>query len=333
MFEEPWYSSSNTPLDLYFVEENGDIELNNNNTCSSFIGDSNCGPVFNSFDYQFDGGDCCAATCSRSNCGIGSLKNAFGATNNISSGDGFPNCEDPDMVSITIRLGNISSSDFIYVLNVTIKPLLLIDCDGSNVLNIYVDKSTKNQTETIMVNDGADCIMTIRNDRSRTDPTWYADYTILHGNTKSVGSNSIVVAQSSSAKESTYNFKRIPDCYFDKLSDYIDSSTVYTGIGYDPTAEAIDWLMKDALGNSLCENSFLPERYALAVIYFAAPSNSPDYSLISTTRQCVWPSIRCDEGTVIRLDMSKCSMCYSAIQLQYLVYFLIKISSFSILYA
>jgi hypothetical protein len=77
------------------------------------------------------------------------------------------------------NLGNISSSNepqFIYdtiifpdALNKDptidlIKPLLFINCGGSNFLNIYVDKSMKNQTETIMVNDGADRTMTIRND-------------------------------------------------------------------------------------------------------------------------------------------------------------------------
>jgi hypothetical protein len=340
MFEEPWYSSSNTPLDLYFVEENGDIELNNN-TCSSFLNDGNCDSVFNNFDYQYDGGDCCAATCSGSNCGTGSLKNAFGITN--MSGDGFPNCKDPTMVPITIRLDNILSSyepQFNYSTGVaylipdgssknsttddnfpdnpsdddcliewltkdTVKPLLFINCDGNKVLNIYVDEPMENQTETIMVNDGADCTMTIRNDSGSFDPIWYADYTIFHGDKKSVESNSIVVAESSSAKESTSNFKRIPECYLDELSDHIDNSIVYAGIGYTPTANAIDWLMNDESGNSKCENSFFLERYALAVIHFATTSNSSDYSLIGTTRQCGWPSILCDEGTVVNLDMSK----------------------------
>ncbi|OEU06031.1 L domain-like protein [Fragilariopsis cylindrus CCMP1102] len=249
MFEEQWYTSSNTPLNLYFVEENGDIELKNN-TCSSFIGDSNCDSVFNDFDSQYDGGDCCAATCSGSNCGVGSLKNAFGATNKIAFGDGFPNCVDPDMVPITIRLDNIIRSSG-RVEQEPVKSLLFIDCDGSNVLNIYVDKSMENQTETIMVNDGADCTMTIRNDSSYYSPIWYADYTILHGGKKSIESNSIVVTQSSSAKESTYGFKRIPVCYFDKLYDYIDSLTVYTGINFDPTAKAIDWLINDESENSM----------------------------------------------------------------------------------
>ena len=115
-----------------------------------------------------------------------------------------------------------------------------------------------------------------------------------------------MVAQSSSAKESIYNFRRIPECYLDKLSDYIDRSIVYTGIDSDPTAKAVNWLMNDESETSMCEDPFLLERYALAVIYFATPpSNFPDYALISTTRQCVWPSIICDEGTVISLDMSK----------------------------
>jgi hypothetical protein len=104
MFGETWYSSSNTPLDAYFVENNDTIELNET-TCSSFIGDGNCDLFYNTFDYQYDGGDCCAATCSGSNCGIGSINNAFGTNN--TSGDGFPNCVDPDIVPITIRLGNI----------------------------------------------------------------------------------------------------------------------------------------------------------------------------------------------------------------------------------
>ena len=108
MFGLTWYSSSNTPLDVYFIEkESVGIELNEN-TCSSFIGDGNCDPVFNKFDFQYDGGDCCAATCSRPNCGIGSLKNAFGTTN--ATGNGFPDCIHPDMFPITIHLDSIVSS-------------------------------------------------------------------------------------------------------------------------------------------------------------------------------------------------------------------------------
>jgi hypothetical protein len=346
MFEETWYSASNTPLALYFVEDNDDTKLNVTTSCPSFIDDGKCDPDFNTFDYQYDGGDCCAATCSGSNCGIGFIKNPFGT--NDTSGDGFPNCVDPDMVPITIRLDNILNSrepQFIfstfyryqipygfdksstideilanqnlltrdgvkYFTDKPVKPLLFIDCDGSTVLNIYVDKSMENQSETIMVNDGADCTVTIRNTTSTgsvisdSDPVWYVNYSILHGDKKSVETNSIVVAQSFSAEDTSSNFKRIPECYFSKLSDFIDNSTVYTG--YSPTVKAIDWLMNDESENSSCEDSFFLERYALSVISFSAPSiRLSNDSWISKTRQCVWPSIICDVGTVIKLYLRK----------------------------
>jgi hypothetical protein len=306
MFEEPWYSSSNTPLDLSFVEENGDIELNAK-TCSSFIGDGKCDLVFNNLDFQYDGGDCCAATCSGSNCGIGSLNNAFGNT----SGDGFPDCEDPNMVPITIRIDDIISSSGRAELD-PVKPLLFIDCDETNVLSIYIDESTENQTETIMVNDGANCTITTRNETSArgyrfvdADPIWYVRYTIFHGDKTSVESHPIVVAQSFSGFDRFSHFKRIPECLFSELSGHIDNVTVYTGILIDPSAKAIEWLMNDESENSMCEDSFFLERYALSVISFENPSADSDFTWISETGQCVWPTIKCDNGAVVDLDLSK----------------------------
>jgi hypothetical protein len=340
MFGEPWYSSSNTPLDVYFVEDTDDTELNEA-TCSSFLNDGNCDLVFNTFDYQYDGGDCCAATCSESNCGIGSLKNAFGSNNNNISGDGFPNCRDPDLVPITIRLDNIVSSfepqywdnnvifkngfdenstidenlanqdlDDDYIREVfrrePVKPLLFIDCDGSNVLNVYVDKSMEKQTETIMVNDDADCSMTIRNATRSKDPIWYVNYTIFHGDKKSVKSNPIVILQDFSNERTSAYFKKIPNCYFDKLSDHIiDNSTVYMGIDYDPTAKAIAWLTNDGPEDPICEDSFFLERYALSVISFSSSSDNSEDMWINKTRQCVWSSIICDNGAVVKLNLGK----------------------------
>jgi hypothetical protein len=321
MFGETWYSSSNTPLDVYFIEEveqeNVNIELNEN-TCSSFIGDGNCDLFFNTLDFRYDGGDCCAATCSGSNCGIGSLTNAFGGTN--TSGDGFPDCTDPDLVPVTIRLDNVLSSKSGRVELDQIKPLLFIDCDERSVLSMYVDKSMENHTETIMVNDGANCSITIRNETSArgyrfvdADTIWYVKYTIFHGDKTSMENNSIVVAQSFSGFDRYSNFKRIPECLFSKLSDHFDNSTVYTGIYIDPSAKAIDWLMNDGSENSMCEDSFFLERYALSVISFANPSAGSDFTWISERRQCVWPSIKCDNGAVVDLDLSKLPMRCSSV--------------------
>jgi hypothetical protein len=337
MFGKTWYSSSNTPLDVYFFEDNEIDE----NTCSSFLDDGNCDSIFNTVGYLYDGGDCCAATCSGSNCGIGSLKNAFGTTNK--TGDGFPDCLVPGMVPITIRLDNILNSfepQFLkendipvgFSKNSTIdeilenpdasqrykdffakepvQPFLLINCDKRNVLNINVDKSMENHTETIMVNDGADCTITIKNTTSgNVDPIWFVNYTIFYGDRASLGSEQIVVAQSFTAEDRSSTFKMIPNCYFDKLYDYIDKSTVYAAIDYDPSAKAIDWLMSDESENSSCDNSLFLERYALAAIYFNTLSSDDSYysnsSWIRKTRQCVWPSITCENGAVVNLNLGK----------------------------
>ena len=344
MFEEGWYSSSNTPLDVYFVEDTDETKLNET-TCSSFLNDGNCDLFFNKFDFQYDGGDCCAPTCSGSDCGTGSLINAFGT--DIISGDGFPNCKDPDMVPITIQFDSILSSrepQFIIQYNIpagfnensTIvdiladkdlalhqkdffaaepaKPLLFIDCDGRNVLNIYVQKSMEDKTETIMVNDGADCTITIRNVTDGYDAIWYVSYTIFHGDKGSVENNPIVLQQNSSNEVSDSNFRRIPDCFFDRLSDHIENSTVYTGIDYDPTAKAIDWLMNDESKQSMCGDSFFLERYALAVVSFATLSaNSDNTTFINEKRQCVWPTINCENGAVVEMDLGKQYMCTCSI--------------------
>ena len=219
---------------------------------------------------------------------------------------------------MTILLDYIISSSGRVELD-PVKPLLFIDCDGSNVLSIYVGKSMENHTETIMVNDGADCSITIRNETSargyrfvEPDPIWYVRYTIFHGDKKSVENNSIVAAQSFSGYNRYSNFKRIPDCFLNKLSDHFDYSADYTGIDYDLSAEAIYWLMNDESEKSMCEDSFFLERYALAVISFANPSADSNFTWISKTRQCDWPSIRCDNGVVVDLDLSKLPMCSSS---------------------
>ena len=42
-------------------------------------------------------------------------------------------------------------------------PLLMLDCDGKNILNVNIGESIKFETETVMVADGADCELSIKN--------------------------------------------------------------------------------------------------------------------------------------------------------------------------
>ena len=318
-FDGSWYSASGTPLDLYFfdTDENGD-DLKD--TCGSFLNNGRCDEFFNTLGYQYDGGDCCAATCQKSNCGVLGVTTAFGSNH---SGNGFPNCIDPKMVAITIRLNDISNSRDPNVLEVTdlqveeyflekgvnfwtedpVTALFIVDCDEVNVLSTYVDNLMENQTETIMVEDGARCQISVSNTTNfnpkwDNDPIWLVNYTVFHGENLTN-----VISQSYSGEEESSYFHRIPNCYFDELENLINISTAY--IADDSSTQALNWLTNDESGSSKCDGEFLIERFALSAVNFAAPINAAnddndyDSSLwISTEQQCRWENIACNEGSV-----------------------------------
>eukprot|EP00536_Pseudo-nitzschia_multiseries_P004323 jgi/Psemu1/302493/fgenesh1_kg.71_\ len=100
-FSEGWWSTSGTPLDLYFVQ----LDKNQEDQCLSYD-DGICHSYFNTFEHQYDGGDCCSATCSHSICGIGAVTEPFNVKN--ATGSGFSKCTDPSMFPITIHLENFT---------------------------------------------------------------------------------------------------------------------------------------------------------------------------------------------------------------------------------
>jgi len=182
---------------------------------------------------------------------------------------------------------------------------MILDCDGKNVLTVPISNSMKNKTETVKVADGAKCTMTVKNSVLGSDRTLYVNYTIFHGNEPYTVNNPIVMAEGDSFFEEVSYFQRIPQCYFKKLEDHIDLTTIYTGT--DSSNQAVDWLMKDSSRFSSCERKEFLERYALATINFAAPINTKknatqtsDQGLwITTERHCVWPAVGCANGNVV----------------------------------
>ena len=60
-----------------------------------------------------------------------------------------------------------------------VMPPLLLDCDGKNVLSININKSMTNGSQTVWVQDGAECTLIIKNSTStyfsenkENDPIW-----------------------------------------------------------------------------------------------------------------------------------------------------------------
>ncbi len=329
-FDGSWFSASNTPLNLYFFDSDGN-ETKIEEHCDSFLGDGNCDPFFNELGYGFDGGDCCAASCSQTTCGRGGLTSVFGSL--TASGDGFENCVDPTMYPITILLNGIASSrdpkftgfekyydccDASHVRPwsdkggfeewMEVPPVnayFALDCDGKNVMTAYIEGSMVNKSQTIMVQDGATCTLVIRNTTTDIDiltdePIWLVDYSLFHEGVNGDADAKVEISSISSFVVETASFSRIPECYFRKLQNHTDLNSIYTDSGKSNSNKAIDWLLADGTGHSECEDSNFLERYALINMYFAMNAST---GFLSEEEQCTWPSISCSEGNVAKIQL------------------------------
>lgn len=311
-FDEPWVSGSGTPLDLYFFDsEQNEDEL----YCDSFLGDGKCDLSLNTLGYQFDGGDCCAATCTQSNCGRAVPKGFFGES--AAAEVAFPYCDDPTMVPITIRFDDIQSSrdrqfqeynannDWIFGWEEEIwrsatadNPYFSLVCNEKTLLALYINEEMVNQSETVLIEDGATCSLVVRNTSTTTDdlfsdPILYVNYTVFH----SIDDVKILIGQS--AKSEQAQFKRIPECFFSKLQNHTNLGSIYEGIGKsDP---AVDWLVRVDTENSLCktEDMFI-ERYLLTRIFFEL---SGTQQLVRKENQCTWPEIKCNDGEISAISL------------------------------
>ena len=151
---------------------------------------------------------------------------------------------------------------------------------------------------------------------------YYVNYTVFHGDEASIDNDPIVIRNGDSYEDGLINFQRIPECFFSKLSDYIDITTIYTAS--DSPNKAVNWLLEDSSGYSSCEKDSFLERYSLAVINFAAPIDlslsDPIYNETSSEklysdslwirnqRQCAWKSVACIDGSVVELDLGSAGL-------------------------
>jgi hypothetical protein len=331
-FEELWYyPHTTTQIDMFFF---ADYEIENL-YCDKILGDGICDPELNDLGYEFDSGDCCAPTCTGPNCGQG-YTSAFGNSN--VSGMGFPNCADPNVVPITIRLNDIVSSrdpqftsdqSYACFLNLAKKgdaewravppmnPILVLNCDGVYVLSVRLDASMKNSTETVWIKNGADCTMRVENTTSIAlpgiewidgfsfyceDPIWFVDYTIFHEENSGAEINRVeILSQHSSENEFAF-FKRIPKCYIEELTDYVDTASMYTAS--NPLGEAIGFLLDDGVACGVaCGDKMFTERFAISTIMMSMFGKRA--ILNNDLHHCAWSWTRCSSsvGPVTELHL------------------------------
>ena len=237
----------------------------------------------------------------------------------------FSDCTDTRMVPLTIQLNSFTKNRDLYKeksnqyslseMNRTyikrfipdfweVEPedaLLSIICDGDEVLRYYVNPTMENQSEVIKVNDGAECTIRIENTTSSNpsfddDPVWFVNYTIFDGVPQSIEDNPTRIRQDFTFDNGVVSFEKIPECYFDILSEHIDYKTIYGK--KNPSSEAINLIVDENSRSTSC-SPYLMERYALYAMNFAAPTLS--YLIfrqrtelwIEQDRPCTWQHILC----------------------------------------
>jgi len=246
------------------------------------------------------------------------------------SGDGFPDCQRPGTVPISIKLNNITSSRDPEILVFSDDWLVefmgiaedewraespdnlyfSLDCDGKNVFAVYVEKEMAGQRETMRVRDGANCTLVTRRipeenigsqstfDVFDKDPIWSIDYTITNLYIKSNREMEIEISSEHNKGKEGENFKVIPTCYLDKLQFHTNLSSIYPAVG--PSNEAIDWLVDNDEQNSECQDRNFIERYALASLFFTMNISE---ELREVEKQCTWPTVVCDEGNITKIKL------------------------------
>lgn len=166
-----------------------------------------------------------------------------------------------------------------------------------------------NTSETILVNDGANCAVTARSTTNRqsvgsdimktlyANPTWLIHFTLFHG-AKDDDRKIEMLTQKSWEKESS-TFKRVPDCYFEKLEKYMDVASLYRSL--DLPNDVMYSLLRIDSDDTLCLEKNFDERYIVSTVLFA--NNDTQY--LTRSNQCTWPSIVCNQfGKVQRVVLS-----------------------------
>ena len=194
-----------------------------------------------------------------------------------------------------------SKDDFFYIISDPISPSLTLYCDQKNVISISMNKSMEDNSETVMVRDGAECTLEIENTPNWDESIWYFNYTIYHDKDMQVK-----IDKGFSFEEGTKQFMRIQDCFLDTIFGY---DYDFQNINYGDLIRKFNWNVEHDVGNQPCSSDFSKERYALSIMNMPMTnltSNVSDDSELwmNDDMHCMWPSVECSQGFVVGLDLT-----------------------------
>mmetsp|Transcript_18131 Transcript_18131/g.28028 ORF Transcript_18131/g.28028 Transcript_18131/m.28028 type:complete len:777 (-) Transcript_18131:173-2503(-) len=272
-------------------------------------GNEHCDLFFNTAEFYYDGGDCCQATCYNSipGCGGGGLEDidsAFGENNTNVGGKAHPNCIDPKMVQISIEL---------YRKGKGIEVGIELECNTDTILHLpfeFFDRNSSviNGTQTMLVEDGSDCLLRIGLNDARLEIGRVSvdfKYKVCLG--ESCENSSTL---SESTNDTLYldgNIRHFRSEFLVSSFWEILSSSSNSDLLRDinsPQGKAIRFESKE--GYSHQQNIQLLQRHALLVLSYA----NGDFLFrddlgVENRNECEFPLyITCRDGMVTGLDLS-----------------------------
>jgi len=277
------------------------------------LGDGICDDYFNTAEFNYDGGDCCASTCNGPLCGGSGLSVAFGvdlSDNTFQSQFledstlvGFEDCKDPTMETFTIELFAIEEINDDY----TNKhgedcglEAVTVMCDGILYLrtpNLYMDESVDDAgkchedaalIQVIHLPPGVSCELS----RPLDNFEWFFEISLSRGNTSFL---------EGTTDTSSLTWSVPSECFQQALTkDSGDTDRLYDVMS--PEGKAIQNMAADGISALLC--SFGPdlavERYALTLFNVSIGLDSTNWQV----HQCDgWGSA--PEGIEIFCDVDR----------------------------
>ena len=186
-----------------------------------------------------------------------------------------------------------------FILYDSITTVLSLYCDQKNVISIVMNKSMEDNSEIVMVEDGAECTLEIENTTDWSGSIWYFNYTIYHDQAMQVK-----IDEGSSLREGTKQFIRIKDCFLETIFGYDHD---FKNFNYMDLMRKFNWIGEHDAGNQPCSSDFSMERYALSMMNMALTYNvTQDTELwMNDDMHCTWPSVECKQGLVVGLDLTR----------------------------
>ena len=252
------------------------------------LGNGHCDSFFNTKPYNYDGGDCCGATCAAHTCKQ-PLSSIFGDSNVEFDMYGFPDCTDPSMSSL--RIDMTSGSQF--------GARVSLRCNGAQLIKLGAsyDFVKVSEVETVSVDDVTNNCQLLFEDifrwdvpsiqiRHRVGPD--LEYTIA---TLDVPQDNPVWYHETPSLQ--IDFSLASRCLLEGLLNVVDPEVLSDTSS--PQARGIQWLDTFTQEGSVCGSPVLAQQYSMAVLSHSG--------WFEAGKHCEWPIVNCNsDDRIIRIS-------------------------------